>query len=68
MKFLWMKLLQFRFTCCVTQITLSYRMQQIFFASAIYVAFALKSTVIIVSFLSKLILVSNSMAVWFLID
>ena len=39
-----------------------------FFASAIYVALALKSVLIILSFLSKLILVGNSMAVWFLLD
>ena len=37
-----------------------------FFASAIYVALALKSALIFLSFLSKLILVGNN--VWFLLD
>ena len=37
-----------------------------FFASSIYVALALKSALIFLSFLSKLILVGNN--VWFLLD
>ena len=61
-------MLQFYFTRHITQITLSYHPQWIFLSLRFYGALALKSTMIILSFPSKLILVSDSMTARSLID